>query len=125
MACEKKILTQNISNGLLRNSKRSSRDSTLGEAPAVPGHFKAMKDVCERHGVLFVLDKVLSGMRRTGTLHAWEQEGIIPDLQTMAKGLGAGYASIAALLIEFVRNKVTKEPFPATAKVSVKIHALV
>lgn len=72
---------------------------TLGSVPATPGYFKAVKQVCERHGALFILDEVMSGMGRTGTLHAWEQEGVVPDLQTVAKGLGAGYASIGALLI--------------------------
>lgn len=57
-----------------------------------------MKQVCERHGALFILDEVMSGMGRTGTLHAWEQEDVVPDLQTIAKGLGAGYAPIAGLL---------------------------
>lgn len=72
---------------------------TLGSVPATPGYFNAVKQVCERHGALFILDEVMSGMGRTGTLHAWEQEGVVPDLQTVAKGLGAGYASIGALLI--------------------------
>lgn len=58
-----------------------------------------MKKVCERHGALFMLDEVMSGMGRTGTLHAWEQESVVPDLQTVAKGLGAGYLPIGALLI--------------------------
>jgi adenosylmethionine-8-amino-7-oxononanoate aminotransferase len=71
----------------------------MGAAPAVPGYFKAMKEVCERHGALFIMDEVLCGMGRTGTLHAWEQENVVPDLQTIAKGLGAGYASIGALLV--------------------------
>ncbi|KAL4861760.1 hypothetical protein BDV12DRAFT_190869 [Aspergillus spectabilis] len=73
--------------------------TTLGCVPAVPGYFKAMKNVCDRHGALLVLDEVMSGMGRTGTLHAWEQEGIVPDLQTIAKGLGAGYAPVGALLV--------------------------
>ncbi|KAL4971426.1 pyridoxal phosphate-dependent transferase [Aspergillus desertorum] len=73
--------------------------TTLGCVPAVPGYLKAMKQVCDRHGALFVLDEVMSGMGRTGTLHAWEQEGVIPDLQTVAKGLGAGYAPVGALLV--------------------------
>lgn len=58
-----------------------------------------MKAVCERHGALFVLDEVMSGIGRTGTFHAWEQEGVVPDLQTVAKGLGGGYTPIGALLI--------------------------
>lgn len=65
----------------------------------MPGYLKALKAVCERHGALFILDEVMSGMGRTGTLHAWEQEDVVPDLQTIAKGLGAGYAPIAGLLI--------------------------
>ncbi|KAF5023629.1 hypothetical protein F66182_4331 [Fusarium sp. NRRL 66182] len=77
--------------------------TSLGCAPAVPGYFKAMKDVCDGHGALLVLDEVMSGMGRTGTLHAWEQEDAVPDLQTVAKGLGAGYMPIGALL---VGNKV-------------------
>ncbi|KAL4887252.1 pyridoxal phosphate-dependent transferase [Aspergillus karnatakaensis] len=73
--------------------------TTLGCVLAVPGYFKAIKEVCDRHGALLVLDEVMSGMGRTGTLHAWEQEGIVPDLQTIAKGLGGGYAPVGALLI--------------------------
>ncbi|KAL3489226.1 pyridoxal phosphate-dependent transferase [Aspergillus germanicus] len=73
--------------------------TTLGCVPAVPGYFTAIKAVCDRHGALLILDEVMSGMGRTGTLHAWEQEGVVPDLQTVAKGLGAGYAPIGALLV--------------------------
>lgn len=72
---------------------------TLGAVAPVPGYLQAMKKVCEKHGALFVLDEVLAGMGRTGTLHAWQQENVVPDLQTVAKGLGAGYAPIGALLV--------------------------
>lgn len=65
----------------------------------MPGHMKSMKQVCDRHGALFILDEVMAGMGRTGTMHAWEQEGVVPDLQTVAKGLGAGYQAIGALLV--------------------------
>lgn len=58
-----------------------------------------MKAVCEKYGALFILDEVMSGMGRCGTLHAWEQEDIVPDMQTIGKGLGGGYAPIAGLLI--------------------------
>ena len=58
-----------------------------------------MKEVCDRHGALFILDEVMCGMGRTGTLHAWEQEDVVPHLQTVAKGLGAGYMPIGALLV--------------------------
>jgi len=72
---------------------------SLGAVPPVPGYWKAMKTVCDRHGALLILDEVMSGMGRTGTLHAWEQEGVVPHLQTIAKGLGAGYQPIGALLV--------------------------
>ncbi|KAL4726703.1 hypothetical protein ACLX1H_005592 [Fusarium chlamydosporum] len=73
--------------------------TSLGCAPPVPGYFKAMREVCDRHGALLIMDEVMSGMGRTGTLHAWEQEGVVPDLQTVAKGLGAGYMPVGALLV--------------------------
>jgi adenosylmethionine-8-amino-7-oxononanoate aminotransferase len=73
--------------------------ATLGAAPAVPGYFRRVREICDCHGILLVLDEVMCGMGRTGTLHAVEQEGIAPDLLTVAKGLGAGYAPIGAMLV--------------------------
>ena len=73
--------------------------ATLGAVPAVPGYFKAMREVCDRHGVLLILDEVMCGMGRTGTLFACEQDGVRPDLVTIAKGLGAGYQAIGATLV--------------------------
>ncbi|KAJ5131534.1 Pyridoxal phosphate-dependent transferase major region subdomain 2 [Penicillium bovifimosum] len=73
--------------------------AALGCVPAVPGYFRAMKDVCEKHGALFILDEIMSGMGRCGTLHAWEQEDVIPDIQTIGKGLGGGYAPVSGILI--------------------------
>ncbi|MDH3660682.1 MAG: aspartate aminotransferase family protein [Alphaproteobacteria bacterium] len=73
--------------------------ATLGAVPAVPGYFKAMREVCDRHGVLLILDEVMCGMGRTGTLFACEQDGVRPDLVTIAKGLGAGYQPIGATLV--------------------------
>ena len=58
-----------------------------------------MKEVCDRHGALLIFDEVMCGMGRTGTLHAWEQEDVVPDIQAVGKGLGAGYGTISALLI--------------------------
>lgn len=58
-----------------------------------------MKAVCEKHGALFILDEVMTGIGRCGTLHAWEQEGVVPDIQTMGKGLGGGYAPVSGVLI--------------------------
>lgn len=62
--------------------------AALGCMPAVEGYLKAMKVVCEEHGALLILDEVMSGMGRTGTLHAWEQDEVVPDIQTIGKGLG-------------------------------------
>ena len=74
--------------------------ATLGAVPAVPGYFQRVRDICNRHGVLLILDEVMCGMGRTGTLHACEQEGVSPDLMALAKGLGGGYAPIGALAMQ-------------------------
>jgi hypothetical protein len=73
--------------------------ATLGAVPAVPGYFRRIREVCERYGVLLILDEVMCGMGRTGTLFAAEQEGVTADLITVAKGLGAGYQPIGATLV--------------------------
>ncbi len=72
--------------------------ATAGAVPAVPGYFKRVREICDRYGVLLILDEVMCGMGRTGTLFASEQEDIAPDIVTIAKGLGAGYQSIGAML---------------------------
>ncbi|KAI1769231.1 aminotransferase, class III [Hypoxylon sp. FL1150] len=69
-----------------------------GCVPSFLGYFKAMKAVCDKYGALLVLDEVMCGMGRTGTLHAWEQEGVIPDIQAIGKGLGGGYLPASAIL---------------------------
>ncbi|CAF0744790.1 unnamed protein product [Adineta steineri] len=75
--------------------------ATSGCTPAVPGYFKAMRNVCDRHGALFVLDEIMCGIGRTGKMHAWQWEDLSspPDIQVLGKGLGGGYASIATILI--------------------------
>ena len=72
--------------------------ATLGAVPAVPGYFKRIREICDRHGILLILDEVMCGMARTGTLFACEQDGVRPDIVTIAKGLGAGYQPIGAML---------------------------
>jgi adenosylmethionine-8-amino-7-oxononanoate aminotransferase len=72
--------------------------ATAGCVTAPEGYFRAVREVCDRHGALLILDEVMCGMGRTGTLHAWEQEGIAPDIQAIAKGLGGGYQPIGATL---------------------------
>ena len=73
--------------------------ATTGCVTALPGYFKRMREICDRHGALLILDEVMCGMGRTGTMHAWEQEGITPDIQVIAKGLGGGYQPIGGILI--------------------------
>jgi adenosylmethionine-8-amino-7-oxononanoate aminotransferase len=73
--------------------------ATLGAVPAVAGYFKAVRAICDRFGILLILDEVMCGMGRTGTLHACEQEGVAPDLMAIAKGLGGGYMPIGALML--------------------------
>jgi adenosylmethionine-8-amino-7-oxononanoate aminotransferase len=73
--------------------------ATLGAVPPVPGYFKRVREICDRYGVLLILDEVMCGMGRCGTLWAFEQEGVAPDLVTVAKGLGAGYQAIGALMV--------------------------
>ncbi len=72
--------------------------ATMGAVPAVPGYFKRVREICDTYGVLLILDEVMCGMGRTGTLFACEQDGVSPDLCTIAKGLGAGYQPIGAML---------------------------
>lgn len=73
--------------------------ATTGCVAAPAGYFKAVREICDRHGALLILDEVMCGMGRTGTMHAWEQEGIAPDIQTIAKGLGGGYQPIGGILV--------------------------
>lgn len=72
--------------------------ATAGVLTPVPGYFKRIREICDRHGILLILDEVMCGMGRTGTLFACEQEGVRPDIVTLAKGLGAGYQPIGAML---------------------------
>ncbi|MDP1565172.1 MAG: aspartate aminotransferase family protein [Polaromonas sp.] len=74
--------------------------ATAGVLAPVPGYFRAVREVCDRYGVLLILDEVMCGMGRTGTLHACEQEGMVPDLLAVAKGLGGGYQPIGAVLAQ-------------------------
>ncbi|GKT59026.1 aminotransferase [Colletotrichum tofieldiae] len=71
----------------------------LGCVPSVSGYFREMKSVCDRYGALLIMDEVMSGMGRSGTLHAWEGEDVVPDIQTIGKGLGGGYQPIAGVLV--------------------------
>ena len=72
--------------------------ATGGAIPPTPGYFRAVRTLCDKYGILLIADEVMCGMGRTGTLYAFEQEGILPDLVTLGKGLGAGYQPIGAVL---------------------------
>lgn len=72
--------------------------ATMGAVPPVKGYFKRIREICDQYGILLILDEVMCGMGRTGTLFACEQDGIAPDIVTIAKGLGAGYQPIGAAL---------------------------
>jgi adenosylmethionine-8-amino-7-oxononanoate aminotransferase len=73
--------------------------ATCGCVAALPGYFRAVREICDRYGALLILDEVMCGTGRTGTMHAWEHEGIGPDIQAIGKGLGGGYQAVAGILI--------------------------
>ncbi len=72
--------------------------ATAGAVPPVGDYFKRIRAVCDKYGVLLLLDEVMSGMGRTGYLFACEEDGVVPDILVIAKGLGAGYQPIGAML---------------------------
>ncbi|MEM1005217.1 MAG: aspartate aminotransferase family protein [Pseudomonadota bacterium] len=72
--------------------------ATLGAVPAVDGYFNRIREICDRYGVLLILDEVMCGMGRTGHLFACDHDAIAPDILCIAKGLGAGYQPIGAML---------------------------
>ncbi|NIY73711.1 aspartate aminotransferase family protein [Marivivens donghaensis] len=74
--------------------------ATSGAVPAVKGYLKRIREICDKHGILLILDEVMCGMGRTGYLFACQEDGISPDMITIAKGLGAGYQPIGALLVQ-------------------------
>lgn len=71
----------------------------LGCVPAEEGYLAAMREVCDRYGVLLIFDEVMCGMGRTGVVHAWQKEGVAPDIQTTGKGLAGGFQQISAMLV--------------------------
>jgi len=72
--------------------------ATLGAVPAVESYFKTIREICDRHQVLLIMDEVMAGCGRSGSYFAFEQEGITPDMVTLAKGLGGGYQPIGAVI---------------------------
>ena len=83
--------------------------SSIGVAPPPAGYFREIRSICDEFGVMLILDEVMCGMGRTGTLFACEQDGISPDIVTIAKGLGAGYQPIGATLVATAHSEaITK-----------------
>ncbi|MBT6137268.1 MAG: aspartate aminotransferase family protein [Rhodospirillaceae bacterium] len=73
--------------------------ATLGAVAAVPGYLKRIREICDAYGVLLIFDEIMCGMGRTGHLFACDEDGVAPDMMTVAKGLGAGYQAIGAMLV--------------------------
>jgi adenosylmethionine-8-amino-7-oxononanoate aminotransferase len=82
--------------------------ATAGAVPPVGAYFKHVREICDRHGVLLILDEVMCGSGRTGTFLSCEQDGIVPDIVTLGKGLGGGYQPIGAVMC-------TREVYDAVA----------
>ena len=98
--------------------------ATAGAVPAATGYFKRIREICDRHGVLLILDEVMCGMGRTGTLHACEQDGIAPDLMTIAKGLGGGYEPIGAVLLRSAHLRRLREAAAASSSTATPTWAI-
>ncbi|KAK4574352.1 hypothetical protein LTR86_002114 [Recurvomyces mirabilis] len=74
--------------------------ASTGTIPAADGYFAAMKKVCEKHGALLILDEVMCGIGRTGTMHAWQQEDVVPNIQAVGKAFGGGFVPVSGVLID-------------------------
>jgi len=84
--------------------------ATLGVVPPVPGYFEEIRRICDHHGVLFIADEVMCGSGRCGTFYTHEQEGVLPDMVTIAKGLGGGYQPIGAVICrDFICDALRKD----------------
>ena len=111
--------------------------ATTGCVTAPKGYFEAVREICNRYGILLIMDEIMSGVGRTGTFFAFEQEGISPDICTIGKGLGGGYAPIAGILInekvvEVLRqgtgsfnNGYTYQAHPVSTAVALSVQKIV
>lgn len=73
--------------------------SSLGVVAAEPGYLQRIREVCDRHDVLFIADEIMCGSGRTGTYFAFEHDGARPDMATLAKGIGGGYQPLGATVL--------------------------
>ena len=83
--------------------------ATLGAVPPVEGYFKRIREICDDHDILLILDEVMCGMGRTGSLFASEQDDVAPDIVCIAKGLGGGYQPLGAMLCSSKIFKTIKD----------------
>jgi adenosylmethionine-8-amino-7-oxononanoate aminotransferase len=84
--------------------------ATLGAVPPVEGYFRQIREICDRHNILLILDEVMCGSGRSGTYFAFEQDGVVPDIVTIAKGLGGGYQAIGATITQgFIHDSIVAE----------------
>lgn len=72
--------------------------ATLGVVPSLPGYFKRIREICDQYDILLIADEIMCGTGRTGTFYAHTQDGFVPDMVTLAKGLAGGYQPLAATL---------------------------
>ena len=91
--------------------------AATGYVPPTPGYFKAIGGVCDKYGVLLILDEIMCGNGRSGTMHAWQKEGVVPDIQSMGKGLGGGYQPLSAVLLNDRVHETLKAGTGAFAQV--------
>src|SRR4029078_3016684 len=83
---------------------------TNGIIPPPDGYLQAIREVCNRHGILLILDEVMAGFGRTGKWFACEHWDVVPDIITVAKGINSGYVPLGAMTIseqiaDWVREK--------------------
>lgn len=83
--------------------------ASTGSIPPAEGYLAAVKEVCQKHGALLILDEVMCGMGRTGTMHAWQQDNVVPNIQVIGKSFGGGYIPISGVLIDHGVNKVLEQ----------------
>jgi adenosylmethionine-8-amino-7-oxononanoate aminotransferase len=93
-------LTKNFTHFTYCSSTSSlTPEQALGCAPAVPGYLRMIRNVCDDHDIILVFDEIMCGMGRTGYLHAWQTENVVPDIQLVGKSLAAGFQAISAMLV--------------------------
>ena len=85
---------------------------TNGVIPPPEGYLQSIREVCDRHGIVLILDEVMAGFGRTGKWFGCENWDVVPDILTVAKGINSGYVPLGAMVInEKLRDWVRDKPF--------------